>query len=1097
LKKIRGYRSFKLLLLFVLTISITSGILSSQNIDPNNLIFKYLTLENGLPNNKANAVTMDKYGFMWFGTNDGVCRFDGLALKYYPLDHLSGNFARTSQISVMKTMADGNLLIGSYSLFRYDYSTDRIFKCDSSISAEITGRVYAIEQAPDGEIWIGSEKGLFSYKSDSDKLTSYSSEKGTNYLIISILIDNGKLWLGTRRNGLLQYDIKNGIYGTIAGFTLSTEVKDMVNCLYKDKNNVIWAGTQDNGIYKFDTRNSSLSHVFPDPNNSISYRIRKIINDKYGNLWIGSRLGIFFQAAGTDKLTLLNQVEPLPSKSRSNSIYDIYIDQNDIMWIGTFSFGISYTDLKRKPFFLYNAFEQENTLAPKMINCFNGSDSDKIWIGTEENGLFRFNRLENNFTQYKPDGKSKKSASGENVKALAEDSKGNLWIGYYSSGLDYFETEKGIFTNFKNENTISGSISSNAVRSLALDSDENLWIATDKGVDQLKKGSLTFKHFNLKIEVLTISVDSKKQVWAGTSGDGIYRLDTLTEEFKKVYAEYFTTSIKAIHIDVRQNIWVGTNKGLYFINTATDSVSYTGTNRYLPSNAILDILEDNSYNLWVSTGGGLVKCEGAVNNPLDFTVRKFSVNDGLQGEHFREFAAYRTKSGEFFMGGVQGFNIFTPDSIRSNPFPPKLAFTNLKIYNNNVEIGEKIRGKTVLEKSLNETELLTLSYLHTPFSIEFVALHYSNPPNNSYRYRLEPLEKEWNNTSGIRNFASYSNLGGGEYTLIVEASNNDGLWNRKPITLKIKVIPPVWKTWWFSAIMIIVISIIALRIYRNRISRLQRYNYELGQKVEDRTRLLKESLDEVTEKQCLIEKQALVLQNQKEQLQELNSTKDRFFSILAHDLKNPFQTLLGMSEILAEELKDSNEEELKIAVNHIQEASNNLYSLVGNLLTWSLSQTNRISFVPEKTDISMIISSIIALLKPDSDNKNISVITEFKTTRQVFADKNMIEMVVRNLITNAIKFTPSNGFINIVISETGNMIQLEIHDNGVGISPEHQEKLFTLDSNITQKGTNGEKGTGLGLIICKEFVEKNNGKIWIISKPDSGSSFFITIPGAE
>jgi ligand-binding sensor domain-containing protein/signal transduction histidine kinase len=1066
----------------------------SQEVDPSDLLFRYLTIEDGLPNNKVNAVTMDKYGFMWFGTNDGICRYDGINIKYYAQDNLSGNQARTSQVSVIKSNSGGDLLIGSYSLFRYNFLKDRIDPCDTSVVPDQTGRVYAIEEGADGIVWVGCENGLFTYNGRTDSLIAFHLRNGREYSIISLLYDNGKLWFGTRSDGPFVLDIFSKKCYSVPQFGLSKEVKDQVNCLYKDEKNIIWAGTQDNGIFKFNPVDSSVQHIIPDISNNLSCRIRKIINDRYGNIWVGCRLGIFFQKAETDSLILIKQIDPLPSTTRSNSIFDLFIDPNEVLWAGTFSFGVSYADFRRKPFRLYNLSDEETMFFAKNINCFTDCDDRSIWIGTEEGGLFCFDRYTRKFKEYKPEPGNKNSLGGENVKALAREKDGNLWIGYYNAGLDFFNQKSGRITHYTYIKNSPNSISSNLMRTLMLDNEEDLWIGTDKGVDFLKNGSNNFIHYNLNVEVLTLFKDRKDNIWAGTTGNGIYRFNRDSGSFERIYPDYFSTTIKAIYIDTRDNLWAGTNKGLYYVNSKTDSLFYTGINQGLPSNAILDIQEDNNHNLWVSTGAGLVKCKGAVSYPRSFRILKFSSQDGLQGEQFREFASYKNKSGEFYFGGVQGFNIFSPDSIKSNPYPPRLAFTQLKIYNRDVEIGEKIKGKSVLEYALNETKLLSISYKHTPLSIEFAALHYSDARNNQFRFKLMPLEKEWNYSSGIRNFASYSNLNPGEYTFILEAANSDGLWNPEQRILKIKVIPPFWKKWWFTGLLILVFSLSAVGYYFYRISLLKRYNAELEKKVDDRTHKLKESLEQVLEKQNYIEEQSKILNHQKDQLLQLNSTKDKFFSIIAHDLRSPFQSLIGLSDIMLDELKESDNPDQRNYANMIHESSHHIYELVENLLTWSQTQKNTVSFEPVEIDISSIIIEILALLQPNIDQKYILSEKHFGSDKHGYADKNMIEMVIRNLITNAIKFTPQHGKIMISLTENNDLLQVEIHDNGVGISAANQLKLFRIDSNFSNKGTDGEEGTGLGLIICKEFIEKNNGRIWLISEPGKGSSFFFTVP---
>jgi signal transduction histidine kinase/ligand-binding sensor domain-containing protein len=1092
---LRLHSDRKLFLIFILCFAGTLA--TGQVTDPSNLLFRYITIEDGLPNNKVNAIAMDKNGFMWFGTNDGICRYDGLSIKPYPIDHLIGNQARTSQISVIRADSRSNLFIGTYAFFRYDYTKDQIVRCDSLSSDELTGRVYAIDEGQDGIIWLGCEKGLFSYNIETDSITYHRLRDGKDFTIISLMADNNNLWVGTRSDGILTFEIKTGIYSSIPDFKLSGAVKDQVNCFFKDSQKRIWAGTQDNGIFVYSPADTSLIHFYPDSSNTLSYRVRKIINDKYGNIWIGCRLGIFFKKVNSERMVLIRQVDPLPSTTRSNSIYDIFIDHNEIMWTGTFSFGVSYTDFRRKPFRLYNLSDEETMFFAKMINCFTDCDERNIWIGTEEGGLFLFNRNTRKFKQFKPEPGNRNSLSGVNVKVLARKKNGNLWIGYYNSGLDFLDVKSEKITHFINDRRSPTSISSNLIRSMTLDDQENLWIGTDKGIDLIMDGSREFKHYRLNLEVLILYKDKWNNIWAGTSGSGIYKYNKSSDSFEKIYPEYFTTSIKAIYLDSKDNLWVGTNKGLYHVDQRNDSMTYTGIDQGLPSNAILDILEDNDQNLWVSTGAGLVKCQKSVANPESFNVLKFGSQDGLQGENFREYASYKNIAGEFYFGGVQGFNIFFPDSIRVNPYPPKVAFTQLKIFNRNVAIGQFINGRMVLERALNETSHLTLSYKHSPLSIEFAALHFSNPKNNQFRYKLEPLEKEWNTTSGMRNFASYSNLKGGDYKLIIEAANADGLWNPESRILEIEVIPPVWRTWWFSAILIFILTASAVGYYFYRISLLKRYNTELERKVLDRTQKLSETLGQVIEKQKYIEEQAEILNQQKEQLLKLNSTKDRLFSIVAHDLRSPFQSLLSLSEMLYEEIKTSNNPDLLFYARSINESSGSLYELVENLLNWSRIQKDHILFEPVKIDIQVIIEKSIELLHNNADQKRITIDKHFGTQKEGFGDKNMIELVLRNLIANAIKFTPENGRIQIFLDESDNLLRIAVSDNGIGISAEDQLKLFKIDSNFSLRGTNGEKGSGLGLIVCREFIQKNNGNIWLESKPGEGSTFYFTLPKYE
>jgi signal transduction histidine kinase len=279
-----------------------------------------------------------------------------------------------------------------------------------------------------------------------------------------------------------------------------------------------------------------------------------------------------------------------------------------------------------------------------------------------------------------------------------------------------------------------------------------------------------------------------------------------------------------------------------------------------------------------------------------------------------------------------------------------------------------------------------------------------------------------------------------------------------------------------------------------RVSKLTADKAELELKVNERTHELKETLEDVLEKQKRIEEQSRTLNFQKEQLQTLNSTKDKFFSIIAHDLRSPFQSLIGLSDLLLQEVSKSEYDDLKEYSRMINESSHHLYNLVENLLSWSRTQRNKISFEPSEINLASVIEETIALFQPNLNEKSLTVEKHLTSIRDGYADKNMIEFIVRNLISNAIKFTGLNGMIIIYLTDKTNFLQAEVSDTGVGISAEDMQKLFMLDSNFSNEGTLGEKGTGLGLIICKEFIEKNNGRIWVESKPGKGSSFFFTVP---
>jgi signal transduction histidine kinase/ligand-binding sensor domain-containing protein len=1070
--------------------AVTSSSLSS------NLLFHYITFNEGLPNNKVNAITSDKYGFMWFGTNDGVCRYDGKNIKMYALDNFKGITARTQQINVLKTSRGGDLFIGSYTLFKYNYKLDKVEPCDSLgyKKGRITiDRVRAIEPGEPNQFWVGATNGLFLYYNQQDSAIFFSYPKASKLEVVSLCYDNGILWIGTSANEILMFDTKKFIYSDLPNTGIPKSRENQALCLYKGKDDLLWIGTDLNGIFQIDTKTWQIAnHIYPNKSDSYSYRVRKITGDVNGKVWIGCRTGLYYMKSANSTPQLVADENSIVSKLSSNSIFDIYIDQTDIIWIGTLSGGISYANMRRKPFYHFLPIEQPSLRRDISVNCFCSAGTEQTWIGTEDDGLFLFDHQTQHCIPIKLNRKENPESSFSAIKALAYDKNGNLWIGYYNGGIDQYNVKKQTIRHF--EKSQKNSISDNVVRDLILDNEENLWVATNAGIDFLAKGSQNFEPRLYGKSIRAFYLDCNNNFWALSTGKGLYLWDRQNKTFQLKYSKYFNSTLISMLVDSNNNLWVGNKKGLYFIDTKTDSLRYFGIEEGLPSLLINSIIEDNQKNLWINTSAGFIQCKRAVADPSHLDVKRYTAREGLQDLQFIENSCFKDNKGNLFFGGKNGFNFFDPVQILENPYPPKLAFTNLWIFNNPVNIGEKIKGSVVLKQALNQTKELELSYKHSIFTLEFVALDFSNPEKVNYRYKLSPIEKEWNYSGGNRNLVSYSNLKGGNYKFTVEASNSDGIWSPTPLTLNIRVIPPFWKTILFNILIAILAIILLVDYYYYRIFRLERYNKQLEAKVDERTQELQNNIELLKMKQSYIELQTDELHEQKEQLVELNLMKDKFLAIIAHDLKNPFQSIIGFSKMLHQNYDGLSDETRKKYIAELSRSTNKVFNLLENLLTWSRSQTEKIEVKPVALDLVEITHSSLSLANANLQTKNISVETSFATDSFAMGDKNMIETVVRNLISNAVKYTSPNGKIVIETSSSNGMITYKVADNGVGIKPSELEQLFKIDQGFQKKGTNGEKGTGLGLIICKEFIEKNNGTIRVESKFGEGSTFTICLP---
>ena len=416
-----------------------------------------------------------------------------------------------------------------------------------------------------------------------------------------------------------------------------------------------------------------------------------------------------------------------------------------------------------------------------------------------------------------------------------------------------------------------------------------------------------------------------------------------------------------------------------------------------------------------------------------------------------------------YFGGYNGFNSFNPDSLKDNDLIPPVYITDLQIFNKPVTYA--LPGSQ-FQTQISEAKEIKLNWNQSVFSFSFAAINYTHPKKNQYAYIMEGFEKDWNYTDASRRYVTYTNLDPGSYTFRVKASNNDAVWNEKGTSLKIIILPPWWNTVWFKIIVLSALIILIISIFSSRFRQLKK------QKV-------------------LLEKSVAV---KTAELNELNASKDKFFSIIAHDLKNPFNTIIGFSEMLNEEIKSGDSTRIEKYSGMINTSAVQTLRLLENLLEWAKSQTGKILFNPIPINLSGLFNEEFSMLNDMATGKNIELKSSFPDDLTVLADKNMLKTILRNLISNAIKFTHKNGKVEVKAIIDNKQVEISVSDSGIGMTKETMAKLFRIDANLSTRGTENEKGTGLGLFLCKEFVEKHGGKIWVESESGKGSIFKFVLP---
>ncbi|MEQ8995883.1 MAG: two-component regulator propeller domain-containing protein [Coleofasciculus sp. B1-GNL1-01] len=740
------------------------------------LKFEHITVKDGLSQSGVATIIQDNQGMMWFGTQDGLNKYDGYNFTVYKR------------------------------------------KEDSSISLS-DNFILSLYEDHLGTIWIGTENGgLNEFDRTTEKFTHYIHDShnlksiSSNY-VSSIYEDSwGKLWVGTGGGGLNQFNRETH------QFTHYTHNPDDSNSLsnntvlsiYEDSWGKLWVGTDGGGLNQFNRETGQFIHYTHNPNDSNSLSnntVSSIIEDRFGNLWLatsswqvnsyGTALDKF--EPKIEKFTHYTHDPANPNSLSDNIVGYIFRGNSEILWFGTGFSGIDKLDTKERKFVDYKhdpAIQQ--SLIDNHISSIYDSGSGLVWIGTYNKGLDKFDRETEQFTSYTHNSDKQNSLSSDNIWSIYEDHSSIVWIGTGGGGLNKFDQKTGQFTYYTNDKDNPHSLNDDYIWSIYEDHFGVLWIGTfHGGLNKFDRETERFTHYKYDPNdpyslsdnnIFFIYEDYENILWIGTVNGGLNKFDRETEKFTRYTHNPNNPNslsydrVLSINEYPAGTLWIGTyGGGLNKFDIATETFTHYTENDGLPSNSVVGILADDNGNLWLSTGNGLSKF-----NPEAETFRNYDVGDGLQGNEFDGVKAYaKTKDGAMLFGGLNGFNLFYPDQVKDNPHIPPIVITDFRIFDKSVQ----------LNPAISVAKEIKLSYKDDFFSFKFAALDYTNPEKNQYAYKLEGFDHDWI-YSGTRRYASYTNLDPGTYTFRVKGSNNDGVWNEEGTSLTITIIPPPWKTGW-------------------------------------------------------------------------------------------------------------------------------------------------------------------------------------------------------------------------------------------------------------------------------------------------------------
>jgi signal transduction histidine kinase/ligand-binding sensor domain-containing protein len=1097
-------------LIIVLTFIFSGFITFGQ---PPDLRFQDIESSTPLSSQDATCMAQDSTGFIWIGTSDGLNRYNGNEIKQYKW--IPGDSTSISDNEILGLFTDSDSIlwiITRHGLCRYLPATDNFRRLDSlydegvpvtgitrikeykkqhvvfsalnkiySLSPETgktkvlatidTGEITAFDFDTNNNLWIGSRPNSWLYQFDKQGrlirkiIIPFESEiSNPSYKIRDLVCMDNKVYVATFGGGLAVY---NDSAATFSFLLTDQPYFKYVNNLYLDNENNLWSSDV-TGLKVYDTKNKDFFGYYTNSSDpqSVGEHAVGIFHDRQGNYWT------YHSNGGV-------RISPVPrgfyqfSKSNgtywhtsSNYISSVSEDNHGNLWLGNPFAGIDVF-FWQQGVIKHFAYDENNphSLGKGAVFDIFCDNKDTLWIGTNLGGLQYFDPKSEQFISYLHDENNPSSIANNDVRSIAEDKNGDLWLVVHGKGVDHFIRKTRTFHHYNQQNS---NLSNDFAFKVLYTTKDELWVGGVWGVSVLKPGEKNFKNYYFNVDDST----------------------TLS-----------SNEIECFYEDSEGTVWIGTRHGLNRFNDESE----TFTQYLLGFNDlhICAITGDVQGFLWITTIHGLTRL-----NPKTGETFNFVKSNGIPFDEFVPRSVYKNKQNNIFFGGLYGLIQFNPEQLKFNTTAPNILITGYQLSYNS---SDKTNNKTRL---IPHGKRISLDYNQNAITFQYVALNMIHPSHNKYKYRLMGLERNWN-YAGTKREATYTNLDPGTYVFEVTGSNNDGVWNTKGESVTLKIYPPWWGTWYFRLAAVILLIALTLGLIELRTRNLLRQQRKLTGMVEEKTLELEEMNEELEEmneelqqqayeletnnrllqdEQQRIEEQSAELQLKNEELQDLNEANEKIFTIIAHDLRSPFNALLGLSGLLVSNHNKYDSEKRGMIISQLQQSLTTLYRTTENLLNWSSRHLSGTTLHQETFNLNTQIIQNIEFVRSYALQKSIDLLFDSEKQYAVYADPNMTDAIIRNLLSNAIKFSENNEEIIIRLFRQDQKIICSVTDFGSGMTKDEQQNLFKTSQNTRKTGTSGEKGSGLGLMICSDFIRLNNGEIWVESEEGKGSTFYFSLP---
>lgn len=1012
--------------------------------------FTHYQVENGLSNNAVMCSLQDHHGFMWFGTRDGLNRFDGLSFKIFRNDPENINSIGSNAITGLYEDEHNNIWAATEKgIYRYDETTEKFTQL------KIAGN-YSIRNLKviGNDLWYISLYTLYSYNQKTGLVKSFKIDKEVTAYC---LMEDNTLWISTSAGTIARYDDKKNTFTEYSVFNrITTPVSKWIETVFNTGTGVLLIGTSNEGLKSFDIRTATYKDILnfnPDKTDIIVREIIAITKDEY---WIASQSGIYILNIKTGKYKHLTREQSNPYSLSDNIVHTLCRDKEGGVWAGTYFGGINYYPKQFVTFKKYFPRSDSNSISGYAVREICNDKNGNLWIGTEDAGLNKFNPLTGIFQNFNS-GIRKASISYSNIHGLLADGD-KIWIGTYLHGLDVLDIQTG--KKLRHYNTFNSSIGSNFIYSLFKSRSNDVYAATDKGVYRYLPEKDDFKIVPVieKVFYRTMCEQKDGTIWAGTYGDGVFYFNNKTGKHGRFAFEAGNpyslpgNLINKIFESANGTMWIATEAGFCKYENATGRfIRYTTANG-LPSDVTYSILEDAKGNLWITTSKGLVCFSPATN-----ALKIYTKSHGLLTDQFNYSSGYKDLKGQMYFGSVKGLITFYPDSIENNTFSPPVFLTGFQVYNKELVIGEK---DSPLKASISFTNSITLPYSKSSFSIDFAALGYTAPNTTRYAYKMEGLDKSWTHLETNRK-AYFTELNPGTYTFKVSAISGTSGDLGKPATLTIHILPPLWKTWWAYMLYASLLLLSAFLVIRHFINRSK-----------ERTKRKLERLEFDKER-------------------ENYNDKIQFFINVAHEIRTPLTLIKGPMENMMERADEI--PLIKPSLEIMNKNTDRLLHLSSQLLDFRKAEMNGFRLNFSKEDITALLNDHFTSFKTIAAQKKISITINFPKSFYAFIDAEAFNKILSNLWDNALKYAKSDVkvFLTTPADDSGSY-SIIFKNDGFLVPPDMGELLFK--SFYRAKETAKLPGTGIGLTLSRSLAEIHDGTLVMDFADKDMNTFILTIP---